>query len=312
VRILYYTDHHSLPLLPSHRFPISKYRLTRELLAGDGLYEFIPAPLADRAVLELVHDQHYVEQFLSGTLSSQAIRRIGFPWSPELVTRTLASVGGTLAATREALKHAFGGTLAGGTHHAFRAEGSGFCVFNDIAVAIMWARNDAFARRAAVIDLDVHQGDGTAQIFEHDADVLTISVHGNGNFPFRKQHSRIDVGLADETGDEEYLSAVWGVLPRVDEFAPDIIYYQSGVDGLACDRLGRLALTHAGLQERDRIVMEFCHDRQIPLIVTLGGGYGDPIEATAEAHANPFRMAAQVFGNRHFLADAGDRDGALP
>ena len=312
MRILYYTDHHSLPLPIGHRFPISKYRLTRELLAGDGLYEFIQAPLADQAVLELVHDQHYVEQFLSGTLSAQAIRRIGFPWSPELVTRTLASVGGTLAATREALTHAFGGTLAGGTHHAFRAEGSGFCVFNDIAIAVMWARNEAGAQRAAVIDLDVHQGDGTAQIFEHDADVLTISVHGNGNFPFRKQHSRIDVALADRTGDEEYLSAVRELLPRIDEFAPDIVYYQSGVDGLVCDRLGRLALTHAGLQERDRMVMEFCHNRQIPLIVTLGGGYGDPIETTAEAHANTFRIAAQVFCRRNSLAEAGDRDEASP
>jgi acetoin utilization deacetylase AcuC-like enzyme len=176
----------------------------------------------------------------------------------------------------------------------------------------MWARHEAGVRRAAVIDLDVHQGDGTAQIFEHDVDVLTVSVHGNSNFPFRKRHSRIDVGLADETTDEEYLSAVRTLLPRVDEFAPDVVYYQSGVDGLTADRLGRLALTHAGLRERDRMVMEFCHNRQIPLIVTLGGGYGDPLEATAEAHANTFRIAAQVFGSRNSLAEAGDRNGALP
>jgi acetoin utilization deacetylase AcuC-like enzyme len=306
VRVLYYTDHHEFPLPPGHRFPIRKYRLTRELLARDGLYDFIPAPLADRTVLDLVHDRNYVEQFLSGTLSAQAIRRIGFPWSPELVSRTLAGVGGTLAATRDALAQGFGGTLAGGTHHAFRAEGSGFCVFNDIAVALLWARNEAGARRAVVIDLDVHQGDGTAQIFADDADVLTISVHGNSNFPFRKQNSRIDVGLADETGDEEYLSALRALLPRIDEFAPEIVFYQSGVDGLACDRLGRLALTHAGLEQRDRIVMEFCSERQLPLIVTLGGGYGDPIEATAEAHANTFLVAAQVFGNR-----PSERDSAV-
>ena len=250
MRVLYYADHHEFPLPPCHRFPIQKYRLTRELLARDGLYEFMPAPLADRAVLEFVHDRSYVEQFLSGTLPAQAIRRIGFPWSPELVSRTLASVGGTLAATRVALSQGLGGTLAGGTHHAFRAEGSGFCVFNDNAVAVMWARHEAGVRRAAVIDLDVHQGDGTAQIFEDDADVLTISVHGNNNFPFRKQNSRIDVGLGDETGDQEYLSGLRALLPQIDEFAPEIVFYQSGVDGLASDCLGRLALTHAGLQER--------------------------------------------------------------
>lgn len=302
---LYYTDHYQLSLPPGHRFPIQKYRLTRAALAGDGQWEFVPAPLGERQVIELAHDPEYVVRFLEGTLPAQAIRRIGFPWSKELVMRTLASVGGTLAATEDALSRAevgaigkgagFGGTLAGGTHHAFRAEGAGFCVFNDIAVAVLWARATGRARRAAVVDLDVHQGDGTAAIFAADGAVLTISVHGKNNFPFRKQRSCIDVELADGTGDDEYLRAIEPLLSPVAEFAPDIVFYQSGVDGLACDRLGRLALTHDGLRARDRMVLEFCRDRRMPVVVTLGGGYGEPIEATAEAHANVFRTAAEVF-----------------
>ena len=174
------------------------------------------------------------------------MRRIGFPWSPELVRRTLASVGGTLAASRDAMACGFGGNLAGGTHHAFRGEGSGFCVFNDLAVAILALRRDGLAARAAVVDLDVHQGDGTAAIFQDDPAVLTLSMHGEHNFPFRKQRSRIDIALADGTGDDEYLRRLRQVLPAVTDFRPDVIFYQSGVDGLAGDRLGRLSLTHGG------------------------------------------------------------------
>jgi acetoin utilization deacetylase AcuC-like enzyme len=217
------------------------------------------------------------------------MRRIGFPWSEALVRRTLASVGGTLAATRDALSTGFGGNLAGGTHHAFRGEGSGFCVFNDLAIAIR-----ANGVRAAVIDLDVHQGDGTAAIFEGASDVLTVSVHGENNFPFRKQRSAIDIGLPDGTGDEAYLEQVRAVLARVTEFRPEIVFFQSGVDGLAGDRLGRLSLTHEGLRERDRLVFEFVRGRGIPVVVTLGGGYAQPIERTVVAHANTFRVAAGV------------------
>jgi acetoin utilization deacetylase AcuC-like enzyme len=219
------------------------------------------------------------------------IRRIGFPWSEHLVRRTLASVGGTLAAAHDAMQTGLGGNLAGGTHHAFRSEGSGFCVFNDLAVAILSLRRDHLADRAAVIDLDVHQGDGTAAIFEHDPAVLTLSIHGENNFPFRKQRSRIDIGLPDGTADTEYLQHVDQVLPQVLAFQPDVLFYQSGVDALAGDRLGRLALTHAGLQERDRLVLDAARSRRIPLVITLGGGYSDPIAHTVEAHANTFRMA---------------------
>ena len=289
---LFYCDHHPIPLPPGHKFPVEKYALLRTLLAADGVYDLQPAPMADAATIELAHDTAYVHAVLNGTVSDRVMRRVGFPWSPELVRRTVASVGGTLAASREAMERGFGGNLAGGTHHAFRGEGAGFCVFNDLAVAILALRRDGLAARAAVIDLDVHQGDGTAAIFAEDPAVLTLSMHGENNFPFRKQRSRIDIALPDWTGDAEYLRQLQQVLPDVAAFRPEVIFYQSGVDGLAGDRLGRLALTLDGLKQRDRLVLET--SRTIPLVITLGGGYGEPIERTAEAHANTFRQALTV------------------
>jgi acetoin utilization deacetylase AcuC-like enzyme len=274
---------------------MAKYALIRELLASDGFYCFACAPLADPAVIKLAHDAGYVDAFMSGSLPAQAIRRIGFPWSEGLVKRSLASAGGTLCAAADALETGFGGNLAGGTHHAFRAEGSGFCVFNDIAVAIEWLRSQGRIRRAAVIDLDVHQGDGTAHIFENDPDVLTASMHCAVNFPFRKQRSKIDVELPEGMEDEPYLETLESLIPRVLEFAPEIVFYQSGVDTLASDALGRLSLTHEGLRQRDRMVMRAVSGRGIPLVVTLGGGYSKPIELTALAHANTFRIAAEIW-----------------
>ena len=312
-RRLFYTDHYVLPLPPIHRFPIEKYQLLRQLLTADSIFALEPAPLAEVATIELVHERDYVEAFLRGTLSDGAIRRIGFPWSEGLVQRTLASVGSTLAATREALATGWGGTLAGGTHHAFAGQGSGYCVFNDIAVAARWLRvggaEQALARadgggrpyvdrgaRIAVIDLDVHQGDGTAHIFRDDSSVLTVSVHCKANFPLQKQQSRLDIELEAGVGDEEYLRVLEKVLPRLWEFEPDVVFYQSGVDGLASDRLGRLRLTHDGLKERDRMVMNAVRKLSVPFVITVGGGYSEPIALTAEAHANTFRVAAEVLG----------------
>ncbi|HWR34535.1 MAG TPA: histone deacetylase [Clostridia bacterium] len=292
---LYYCDHHEIPLPEGHRFPVRKYRLLRELLMGDGQFSFVAAPFAPVETLKLAHDSEYVDQFLAGALPAQVQRRIGFPWSEQLVSRTLASVGGTLAAAARAIAFGFGGNLAGGTHHAFRNQGAGFCVFNDIAVAVHWLRKQHGLHRAAVIDLDVHQGDGTALIFEHDPNVLTLSVHGRKNFLFRKQRSKIDVELEDAVADEEYLAAVENVLPRVFEFVPKVIFYQSGVDPLDCDLLGRLAVTTDGLRHRDRLVLQACRAAHVPVVVTLGGGYGDPIERTAEAHANTLRIAHKLY-----------------
>jgi acetoin utilization deacetylase AcuC-like enzyme len=275
---------------------MGKYRLLRDLLVADGFWNLEPSAPAPLEAIKLAHDPGYVSQFIDGTLPASAMRRIGFPWSPGLVARTLASAGGTLAATREALDTGFGGTLAGGTHHAFRAEGSGFCVFNDVAIAIHVLRAEARAHRVAVIDLDVHQGDGTAHFFEHDRDVLTISLHGANNFPFRKQRSKIDIELPDQTGDRQYLRALDTVLPRILEFRPEIVFYLSGVDALATDVLGRLALTPDGLKGRDSRVLQSCESNRLPLVITLGGGYSKPIELTAEAHANTFRLAAGIYG----------------
>jgi acetoin utilization deacetylase AcuC-like enzyme len=272
-----------------------KYAMVRDLLALDGAFRFEQADFAEPGVIKLAHDAGYVDRFLAGTLDRQILRRIGFPWSDGLVRRTLASVGGSLAAAEDAVRYGWGGNLAGGTHHAFRAEGSGFCVFNDIAIVIEWLRSRGLIRRAAVIDLDVHQGDGTAQIFQEDPGVLTLSMHGRNNFPFRKQVSKIDIDLADGTGDAEYLERLDEVLPRVIGFGADFLVFQSGVDALATDTLGRLALTPAGMAARDRMVLEACRRYGAPLLLTLGGGYSDPIERTAEAHAATYRMAAAIY-----------------
>jgi acetoin utilization deacetylase AcuC-like enzyme len=288
---LFYTDHCVLPLPPQHKFPIEKYRMVRELLEQDGFFSLEEAPQAEVETITRVHDPEYVEAFLQGTLSAAAMRRIGFPWSEGLVRRTLASVGSTLAATREALAAGWGGTLAGGTHHAFAREGSGFCVFNDIAVAARWVQRE----RVAVIDLDVHQGDGTADIFRGEASVLTVSIHCKNNFPLWKQQSSLDVELDAGVGDDEYLRVLEQVLPRVWEYRPEFVFYQSGVDGLGPDRLGKLRLSHAGLIERARMVMLGVRQLGVPFVITLGGGYSEPIALTAEAHANTFRVAAKVF-----------------
>lgn len=279
----------------AHRFPARKYRLLRECLEGDSRFDFWPAPLAERGQLVLAHDPAYVDGFLQGTLDAGAMRRIGFPWSPALVRRTLASAGGTLAATEAAVRDGQAGTLAGGTHHAFYGEGSGFCVFNDIAIAIAYLRAETALRRFAVIDLDVHQGDGTAQMFAGDAGVFTLSLHGRNNFPFRKQASTVDVALDDHTGDDEYLAALNEVLPRAFAFAPEFVFYQAGVDPLREDTLGKLDLTMAGLAERDRRVFRAARAHGAPLVITIGGGYADPIECTAAAHAQTYRLAVEIF-----------------
>lgn len=292
---LYFCDQHHFPLPAGHKFPLAKYRKLRDELSADPSFHLQPARFAGTEDILRVHGSDYIYKFLDGTLDSAMVRRIGFPWSQELVWRTLASVGGTLEATRSAIGCGFGGTLAGGTHHAYRDEGSGFCVFNDIAVAIEWAKAHHGIRRFGVVDLDVHQGDGTAAIFQDDPRVFTLSLHGERNFPFRKQTSVLDVPLPDGIGDEEYLKALGPALRQVWKFRPELIFFQSGVDGLAGDRLGRLALTKEGLAQRDLQVLTHAFSSRTPLVLTLGGGYAEPIELTVAAHAQSFRLAAQVF-----------------
>ena len=292
---LFYCDHHPLPLPDGHKFPLAKYRMVRDLLTADDTFDLQEAPFVTETNLLRVHTADYVQGFLNGTLEPSVTRRIGFPWSPGLVARTLASTGATLAATRKALESGIAGTMAGGTHHAFRNEGSGFCVFNDLAVAAEWARVCRRIERVAIIDLDVHQGDGTATIFENDEGVFTFSLHGARNFPFRKQRSRLDIELPDGAQSEKYFAALDRGLAEIWPFDPQLILYQAGVDTLSTDRLGRLALTLEDLARRDRLVFSEATRRGIPIAVTMGGGYSEPIELTAEAHAQTFRTGAAVF-----------------
>jgi acetoin utilization deacetylase AcuC-like enzyme len=291
------TDQYRIALPEGHKFPVQKYGMLRGMVEKEGLFQLEKAPLADHHTVALAHDPDYVAQFAAGTLAPAAMRRIGLPWSEALAHRAFASVGATVSAARLAMEAGWGCTLGGGTHHALRAAGAGFCVFNDIAVAIQVLRTEGLIRRAAVIDLDVHQGDGTAEIFENDPDVFTLSIHCQSNFPFRKKQSRLDVSLPDGTEDAEYHLRLDEVLPAIFAFRPDIIFYQSGVDPLASDVLGRLALTPRGLIERDRKVMLAIRSYGAPFVLTSGGGYSRPIELSAEAHANTYRTAWQVFSS---------------
>jgi len=279
---------------------MGKYRLLREALLVSGVLqanELVPAEPVDVQALLRVHTPRWVRAVLEDRLTESEERRLGFPWSPELVMRSRAAVGGTCAAAARALTEGIGGNLAGGTHHAFPDHGEGYCVFNDIAVSIRMLQAEGSVRRALVVDLDVHQGNGTAAVFDEDPDVFTFSMHGERNFPFRKQRSSLDIGLPDGVGDDVYLDVLSRHLPRVLEAArPDIVYYQAGVDPLAEDTLGRLSLTHAGLEARDTFVLEAARRSGIPVVVTLGGGYARPLEATVRAHIGTYRAARTVWG----------------
>jgi acetoin utilization deacetylase AcuC-like enzyme len=255
---IYYSDTYTVDLPPEHRFPMEKYRLLRDTLLAEHVVdpsELYESPPATRDQLVLAHTADYVDAFTDGSVDPLIVRRIGIPWSPEFARRSYASVGGTIAASRAALRDGIAGNLAGGTHHAMRDRGEGYCVFNDIATAALLLLADGAVRRVAVVDLDVHQGNGTADILGNDPRVFTLSLHGEKNFPFTKVSSTLDIGLADGTGDDEYLAALAPALERVRAFEPDIVFYQAGVDPLECDRLGRLSLTHDGLMERDRRVL---------------------------------------------------------
>ena len=278
---------------------MEKYRLLRELLLERGV--LAPSRLRasepiSREDLERVHTPRYLDALWTGTLSEAEIRRLGFPWSEALLLRSRASVGGTVSAARAALEDGISGNLAGGTHHAFPDHSEGYCVFNDIAVAIRVLQAERRIQRAVVVDLDVHQGNGTAAVFEGDDSVFTFSIHGEHNFPFRKQRSSRDVGLPDGVDDRAYLDVLATHLPEVLEAAgADLLFYQAGVDPLAEDALGRLSLTHAGMRERDRLVLEAAWHRGLPLVLTLGGGYAKPITATLEAHLGTYETALSVF-----------------
>lgn len=299
---VYYCDHFEVVLPPRHRFPMHKYALLRKRLIAEQLIPDADLHAAEAAPIETVlavHEANYVHRFLDGTLESSALQRIGLPWSRELVARCLASVGGTLHAAHAALEYGFSGHLAGGTHHAHRAHGSGFCVFNDIAIAAVDLLARGKVKRVLVVDLDVHQGDGTASIFEHDERVFTFSMHGERNFPARKPRGDLDIALPDRTGDDEYLAALRANLSlAIERSKADFVFYQAGVDPLAGDRLGRLALSHEGLFQRDKLVFGVARHLRLPLALTLGGGYCEPLDPTLEAHVNTFRAAREALSGR--------------
>lgn len=295
---VFYSDRFNLDLPPGHRFPGQKYRMLREALLRAGVLEaseLAPSPMIEEAALRRAHADTYVDAMGDGSIDPGAMRRIGFPWSPVIDQRARATVGGACAAAHMALAHGISGQLAGGTHHAHYDFGAGFCVYNDFAVAALDLLAHGLADRIAIIDLDVHQGDGNAAILTARADMFVYSVHGAKNFPFRKVASDLDVPLPDGTGDGPYLRALADTLPAVFDFAPDIVLYQAGVDPLAADRLGRFTLTHDGLMQRDRMVFEACRSRGIPVSIAIGGGYADPIEASVTAYVNTWRVAKEVY-----------------
>ena len=295
----YYPSTPVLPLPKGHRFPAEKYRMLRELAEASGLLgqaALVPSPAATREELLYAHDADYIDAVFSGQLDPAIQRRIGLPWSPTLLARSRATVGGSLAAARVALEHGVSGQLAGGTHHAHRDFGSGFCTFNDLAVTTLVLLAEGRCNRIAILDLDVHQGDGNAAILASMPGVLTVSIHGEKNFPFRKVPSDIDIGLPNETGDFVYLQAVATALDAIQAFNPDLLLYLSGADALEADRLGRLSLSLEGLGQRDRCVFQFARERGLPISFALGGGYAEPIAATVEGYAGTLRSARDVFG----------------
>ena len=273
---------------------MDKYRKLRQCLeAGAPGIALCEAPAACRAQLALVHDAAWIDRMLHGSLSAREERAIGFPWSPAMAERSLRSVGATLAACEAACSDGFSANLAGGTHHAYADRGEGFCCFNDFAVAARWVQAQGWAQRVLIVDLDVHQGNGTARIFRNDASVFTLSIHGARNFPFSKETGDADYALADGTGDDVYLATLERALGEAaTRFAADWVLYLAGADVYCGDRLGRLALSADAIARRDAMVMAWCQAAGLPCVVAMGGGYAEPIEDTVAIHAHTVRLAA--------------------
>jgi acetoin utilization deacetylase AcuC-like enzyme len=297
--IVFYTPHYYADIGEGHVFPIRKFELVCQRLLGEGTLgrEQIvePQPAAVGDVL-LAHTEDYVMRLRAGALTAREVRRLGLPWSKALVRRSFLATAGTIGAARAALAaRSVGSNLAGGTHHAFADHGEGFCVLNDVAVAIRVLRRDGLIGRAAVVDLDVHQGNGTATIFAGDPSVFTFSMHGAKNYPLFKARSTLDVELADGTGDDEYLRVLAEQLPRVFAGRPDIVFYLGGADPYQGDKLGRLSLSIAGLRERDETVLRECRARGVPVATVMSGGYAADTNDTVEIHCNTIRAVRRVF-----------------
>jgi len=290
---IFCTDHFVLPLPADHRFPLRKYVMLRQRVAEAGLGELHVPHAATHEELTRAHDADYVGRVTQGELTEKELRRIGFPWSLQMVERSRRSVGATIEACRAALEDGIAVNLAGGTHHAYADHGEGYCVFNDVAVAARVMQVEDRARRVVILDCDVHQGNGTAAIFAGDPTVFTFSIHGAKNFPFHKEASDLDIALSDGAGDEAYLEALAGGVDRALELArADLAIYLAGADPFVDDTLGRLALSKAGLAQRDRWVFDRCRAAGLPIAATMSGGYARSVEDTVDIHFQTVRLAA--------------------
>jgi acetoin utilization deacetylase AcuC-like enzyme len=288
---------HELP--EGHRFPMEKYDLLPQQLIYEGTCSkenFFEPKIPNNRHFFTVHDPEYFFNLLNITLSQKEARKIGFPLSEELIAREMIITDGTIKASKFALKNGIAMNIAGGTHHAFSNRGEAFCMLNDQAIGAKYLQQERLAKKILIVDLDVHQGNGTAEIFRNDASVFTFSMHGKSNYPFIKETSDLDIALKNETKDAEYLSILKKTLPKlINQEKPDFIYYLCGVDVLETDKLGKLSLTIDGCKERDRFVLQTCHDYNIPVMCSMGGGYSPVIKVIVDAHANTFRLAQEIY-----------------
>lgn len=287
------------PLPEGHRFPMLKYELLPQQLLYEGTAtatDFFEPAIADLAAVLAIHTQAYVNDLLQLTLNAKAARKIGFPLSRELVQRELIIAQGTITGAQKAFETQVSFNIAGGTHHAYSTHGEAFCLLNDQAIAAQFLLDQKLAKKILIIDLDVHQGNGTAEIFQNNSSVFTFSTHGKTNYPFKKETSDLDIAFDDGTSDSEFLSTIAKVMPQLIETQkPDFIFYLAGVDILATDKLGKLGCTVNGCKKRDELVFELCSKYQIPVQVSMGGGYSPDIKTIIEAHANSYRAAKNIF-----------------
>ena len=295
---LFYSPYYYADIGEGHVFPIRKFELVRDKLIDEGTLranEIVEPEAANTGDLLLVHTEDYITRLIDGTLTPKEIRKLGLPWSKSLVRRSLHAISGTINASRAALQDSISSNLAGGTHHAYPDRGEGFCVLNDVAVAIRVLQREGLAKRFLIVDCDVHQGNGTAFIFKDSSEVFTFSMHGAKNYPLFKEESTLDIELADMTSDAEFLETLGEALPRVITHDPDLIFYLAGADPYKKDKLGRLGLSIDGLRRRDEMVLAFAKSHGVPIVTTMSGGYAADIADTVEIHCNTIRAVKKVY-----------------
>jgi len=299
---IFYSPFYYADIGEGHVFPIKKFELVRDQLLEENtlsVSEIVEPKPADTKDVLLVHTEDYVNRLRCGNLTAKEVRRLGLPWSESLVRRSFLAVSGTINAARSALQTDVSSNLAGGTHHAFPDRGEGFCVLNDVAIAIRVLQRENLAKKFLVVDCDVHQGNGTAFIFQGELEIFTFSMHGAKNYPLFKENSSLDIELPDKTSDAEFLETLGEALPRIFLNEPDIIFYLAGADPFEKDKLGRLNLTIEGLRQRDKLVLEYAKKLEIPIVTVMSGGYASDIRDTVEIHCNTIRAVKEVYFNTY-------------